>query len=103
MRTMLGASLCGTLLCLSAPGCAAAESRAILILDATAQMSAKLGQNRKIDAVKTAVADAASRMDAQVSLAIWAFGTNPAKKCEDKGELVSQRPARPRPRPLTRR
>ncbi len=93
MRTMLGASLCGTLLCLSAPGCAAAESRAILILDATAQMSAKLGQNRKIDAVKTAVADAASRMDAQVSLAIWAFGTNPAKKCEDKGELVSQRPA----------
>jgi hypothetical protein len=72
---------------------AAAESRAILILDATAQMSAKLGQNRKIDALKTAVADAASRMDAQVSLAVWAFGTNPAKKCEDKGELVSQRPA----------
>ena len=93
MRTMLGASLCGSLLCLSAMSCAAAESRAILILDATAQMSAKLGQNRKIDAVKTAVADAASRMDAQVSLAVWAFGTNPAKKCEDKGELVSQRPA----------
>ena len=72
---------------------AAAEGRAILVLDATAQMSAQLGQHRKIDAVKTAVAAAASRMDRQVSLAVWAFGTNPARKCDDKGELVSLQPA----------
>lgn len=93
MRTVLRLSLCGIALCLSAMACAAAESRAILILDATAQMSAKLGQNRKIDAMKTAAADAARRMGGQVSLAVWAFGTNPARKCEDRGQLVPLQPA----------
>ncbi len=88
MRTALKFSFGWTLLCLSAMSCAAAETRTILILDATAPMSAKLGQYRKIDAVKSAVTAAVSRMEPKAALAIWAFGTNPAKKCEDRGELV---------------
>ena len=60
-----------------------AQGKTVLVIDATAQMSAKLGQVRKIDAVKTAAGDAASRMDPQSPLAVWAFGTDPAKKCED--------------------
>ncbi len=93
MRTVLKFFPGWIVLCLSAMNCAAGETRTILILDATAQMSAKLGQNRKIDAVKSAVAAAASRMEPKATLAIWAFGTNPAKKCEDRGELVPLQPA----------
>jgi hypothetical protein len=73
--------------------CAADESRTILILDATAQMSAKFGQHRKIDALKSAVSAAVNRMSPDTALAVWAFGTNSAKKCEDRGELVRLQPA----------
>ncbi len=93
MRTGLKFFLCWIALCPSAMTCAAGETRTILILDATAQMSAKLGQYRKIDAVKNAVTAAASRMEPNAALAIWAFGTNQAKKCEDRGELVPLQPA----------
>jgi len=55
-------------------------------------MSAQFGQQRKIDAMKSAAAAAAARMDAKASLAAWAFGTNPSKKCEDRGELVHLQP-----------
>jgi hypothetical protein len=88
MRTALKVMLCGISLIASASRCAADGSPAILILDATAQMSAKLGQHRKIDAMKSAVSAAVSRMSPDAQLAVWAFGTNPAKKCEDRGELV---------------
>lgn len=77
----------------SATGCFAGETRTILILDGTAQMSAKLGQQRKIDAAKSAISAAAARMAPNGSLAVWAFGTNPSKKCEDRGELVPLQPA----------
>jgi hypothetical protein len=88
MRIVLNVFLCWIALCVSAIRCAADESRTILILDATAQMNAKLGQQRKIDAVKSAVSAAVNRMNPDAQLAVWAFGTNPAKKCEDRGELV---------------
>ena len=55
-------------------------------------MNAQFGQQRKIDAMKSAVAAAAVRLDAKASLAAWAFGTNPSKKCEDRGELVHLQP-----------
>ncbi|MGO9172310.1 MAG: hypothetical protein ACLP7P_10140 [Rhodomicrobium sp.] len=92
MRTVLKVSFCWFFLCLSALDCAAGETRTILILDATAQMSAQFGQQRKIDAMKSAAAAAAARMDAKAWLAAWAFGTNPSKKCEDRGELVHLQP-----------
>ncbi len=69
------------------------QGKTVLVIDATAQMGAKLGQVRKIDAVKTAAGDAASRMDPQSALAVWAFGTDPARKCEDKAALVPLQPA----------
>jgi hypothetical protein len=80
-------------LCVPAAGHAAAESRTVFIIDATAQMSAKLGQLRKIDAVKSAVGGAAARMDPSASVALWAFGTSPSKKCESRSELVPLKPA----------
>jgi hypothetical protein len=90
MRTVLRLSLIGVaLLGLSTMASAADGAKTVLILDSTAQMSANLGQHRKIDAVKTAVAGAVSRMDSQALLGVWAFGTDPAKKCEDMGELVA--------------
>src|SRR5215468_821836 len=88
MRIAFKVFLCGIALSLSAGSCAADGSPAILILDATAQMSAKLGQQRKIDAMKSAVSAAVNRMNPDAQLAVWAIGTNPAKKCEDRGELV---------------
>ena len=90
MVQKLGAASVALLL---ATGCAAAQTRTILVLDATAQMSAKFGQLRKIDAVKSAVTAAASRMDSKAPLALWAFGTNPSGKCDGKGELVKLQPA----------
>jgi hypothetical protein len=88
MRIVLKVFLCGMTLSAPATRCGAGEGPAILVLDATAQMSAKLGQQRKIDAVKSAVSATVNRMSPDAQLAVWAFGTNPAKKCEDKGELV---------------
>ncbi len=78
---------------LFAAGPVAAQSKTVLVIDTTAQMSAKLGQVRKIDAVKSAVADAVTRMDPQAPLGVWAFGIDPAKKCEDKAALVPIQPA----------
>ena len=89
MRMVLRLSLCWVVLGLSAMACAAGDSKTVLILDATAQMSANLGQHRKIDAVKAAGAVAVSRMETQAPLGVWAFGTDPSKKCEDRGELVA--------------
>ncbi len=102
MPTVLKVSLCWIALCLSAMSCAADGNKTILILDATAQMSAKLGQQRKIDAVKSAVAASVSRMESQAPLAVWAFGTNPGKKCEGTGELVRLQPAGTAARALDR-
>jgi hypothetical protein len=89
MRTVLRLSLCGIALSLSAMNCAAGDSKTVLVLDATLQMGANLGQHRKIDAVRAAAAGAISRMDPQAPLGVWAFGADPAKKCEDKGLLVA--------------
>ncbi|MBI4725281.1 MAG: hypothetical protein HY765_09970, partial [Rhodomicrobium sp.] len=88
MRTILTAAFGWFALCVSGMTCSADEAPAIFILDSTAQMSAKLGQQRKIDAVKSAVNTAASLIAPTAPFALWAFGTNPAKKCGDKRELV---------------
>ena len=64
------------------------EVRSIVILDATAQMSANLGQKRKLDWAKAALGDAARRMEPGRALAVWAFGTSPEKKCADSVELL---------------
>ncbi len=94
MQILLKFFLASSALSFCAVNCAADEARTILILDVTAQMGAKLGQHRKIDAVKSAVLGAASRLEPQAALAIWAFGTNPSKKCEDRSELVPLQPAK---------
>ncbi len=93
MRTLHIGFLVWIAFCLSAFDCAADESRTVVILDATAQMSAHLGQKRKLDWAKSSISAAAGRMDPASSFALWAFGTNPQKKCEDTGELVSLRSA----------
>jgi hypothetical protein len=80
-------------LVLSWPSLAADEARTVVVLDATAQMNAALGQKRKIDWAKASIDAAASRLDPASSFALWSFGGNPKNKCEDKGELVSLRPA----------
>jgi hypothetical protein len=92
MRTLLKVSFGCIALCWIGLDCATAENRTIVVLDATAQMSAKFGQQRKIDVVKGAITAAVVRMEPQASLGVWAFGTNPANKCEDRGELVRLQP-----------
>jgi hypothetical protein len=86
--------LLGTISFFYFPGAPAeAQNRTILILDLTAQMSAKLGQQRKIDAAKSAIGAAVSRMDPEASVSLWAFGTNPAQKCDGKKELAGMQGA----------
>lgn len=68
---------------------AAGEAPTIIILNSTAQMSAKLGSERKIDAVKKAVSAAPAYMPPETPVALWAFGTNPEKKCEGRRELLA--------------
>jgi hypothetical protein len=80
-------------LCWSPLRCAADDARTVVVLDATAQMSAALGQKRKIDWAKASIGAAAGRLDPAGSFALWSFGGNPQKKCEDKGELVPLQPA----------
>jgi hypothetical protein len=78
----------------SSLACAAAGADAIIIVDATAQMNAKLGQSRKIDLVRKYVGAAAGKVDPDTRVALWAFGASPANKCEDAQALVSLRAAR---------
>jgi hypothetical protein len=75
-------------ICLSVSNGSAEEAPTILIVDATAQMSARLGQHRKIDLVKNTLGALMRPFDPSSSLALWAFGTNSGKKCEGKSELV---------------
>ena len=88
MRTVIAAILVSLTLCSFAFTCRAEEGRAIVILDATAQMGANLGQRRKLDWAKSGISGAASRMDPGAAFALWAFGSSPQKKCEDINELV---------------
>ncbi len=78
---------------LTGAGPAAAQSKTVLIIDTTAQMRAKLGRVRKIWAVKSATADAVKQMDPKALLGVWAFGTEPAKKCKDTVALTPMQPA----------
>ncbi len=93
MRIVSAVILATVALCGFAFTCQAGDVRTIVILDATAQMSASLGQKRKLDWAKTGISGAVSRMDPANSFALWAFGTFPQKKCEDIGELVPLQPA----------
>ena len=88
MRTVIAAILVSFTLCIFAFTCRAEEGRAVVILDATAQMGANLGQKRKLDWAKTGISGAASRMDPGAAFALWSFGSSPQKKCEDINELV---------------
>ncbi|MGA7323675.1 MAG: hypothetical protein WBX25_04145 [Rhodomicrobium sp.] len=80
-------------LCSFGQACSAGDTPTIIILDATAQMSAKLGNERKIDAVKKAISAVPSYMPSESPVALWAFGTNPEKKCEGRRELVALKSA----------
>ena len=88
MRTVIAAIFVSFTLCSLAFTCQAEEGRAVVILDATAQMGANLGQKRKLDWAKTGISGAASRMDPGAAFALWSFGSSPQKKCEDINELV---------------
>ena len=93
MRIVYTGVLLCVALCLSAAGCAAEEARTIVILDGTAQMSALLGQKRKLDWARSGISGAVSRMEPTNAFALWAFGTNPQKKCDDAAELAPLQPA----------
>ena len=93
MRILSAIILATFALCSFALPCQAEDVRTIIILDATAQMSAALGQKRKLDWAKTGISGAVSRMEPASSFALWAFGALPQKKCEDIGELVPLQPA----------
>ncbi len=93
MRTIIAGILVLFALCGFAFTCRAGEGRAVVVLDATAQMGANLGQKRKLDWAKTSIGGALSRMEPGHSFALWAFGGNPQKKCEDISELVPLQPA----------
>ncbi len=93
MRILSATILVTSALCGFAFTCQAEDVRTIIILDATAQMSANLGQKRKLDWAKTGISGAVSRMEPANSFALWAFGALPQKKCEDIGELVPLQPA----------
>ena len=88
MRTVIATILVSFTLCGFAFQCRAEEGRAVVILDATAQMGANLGQKRKLDWAKTGISSAASRMEPGNAFSLWAFGASPEKKCEDISELV---------------
>ena len=93
MRNLLhGVLLAFAVSCCAIP-CFAQETRTIVILDATAQMSANLGQKRKLDWVKSGLGAAVSRMDQGSFFGLWAFGANPQKKCDAMSELVPLQPA----------
>ena len=79
--------------CCSPYAAAAGEGRTVIVLDATAQMGAALGQKRKIDWAKIAINAAAIRLDPASSFGLWSFGSNAKKKCDDKNELVPLQPA----------
>ena len=93
MRALHIGVLISFVLCWSPLRCAADEARTLVVLDATAQMSAAMGQRRKLDWAKASIGAAAARLDPASSFALWSFGGNPQKKCEDKGELVPLQPA----------
>lgn len=93
MRNLLNGVLVACALCWSGFPCAAEEARTIVVLDATAQMSANLGQKRKLDWVKSGLGAAVSRMEQGHSFGLWAFGANPQKKCDEVSELVPLQPA----------
>ena len=88
MPTSIAAILVLFTLCSFSSTCQAEEARTVVILDATAQMGANLGQKRKLDWAKTGISGAVSRMEPGSSFTLWAFGTSPEKKCEDISELV---------------
>ena len=56
MRTFIAVILVSFTLCSIALTCEAEEGRAVVILDATAQMGSNLGQKRKLDWAKRASA-----------------------------------------------
>ncbi|KAI94394.1 hypothetical protein T281_11205 [Rhodomicrobium udaipurense JA643] len=92
MRTglagLLGGFCVGGLM-LSATGAAAAETRAVIVLDATAQMNAHLGAKTKIDIARASITGALARLGPGASVSLWTFGGNPQKKCEDRADSLS--------------
>lgn len=93
MRAIIASLLVLAAWCGAAFPCRADEARSVVILDATAQMSAMFSQKRKIDWAKAAISASASRMAPESAFAVWAFGISPEKKCEDISELVPLQPA----------
>lgn len=72
---------------------AADTAQFAVIIDATAQMATQFGHQRKIDWVKAAVPPAVKRLGPNASVALWAFGTDPSRKCEAVSELLPFKPA----------
>ena len=80
MPTVIAAILVSFTLCSFASTCQAEQARTVVILDATAQMAANLGQKRKFDWAKSGISGAASRMEPGGSFTLWAFGTSSREK-----------------------
>ncbi|WP_127076707.1 hypothetical protein [Rhodomicrobium lacus] len=92
MRTglacLLGRSCIGGLALLLATGGASAETRAVIVLDATAQMNAHLGGKTKIDTARSSIGGALAKLGPNVRASLWTFGGNPQKKCEDRANAL---------------
>ena len=84
---LLGAAVLIPIACCCCTASRASE-QTIVILDVTAQMGAQLGRKPKLEWVKPGLSAAVSKLDPASAFALWAFGSNPQKKCEDAGELV---------------
>ncbi len=72
----------------AAGSAAEAERQLVFVVDATAQMNGKLGDTRKIDLVRKLLSSAATKTGEGISLTLWAYGIDPARKCEDKKALL---------------
>ncbi len=56
-------------------------------------MGAVLGRKRKVDWVKDTIPPIVRRFTPGNLVGLWAFGTNPSRKCEDAAQLVALEPA----------
>ncbi|MBT3070846.1 VWA domain-containing protein [Rhodomicrobium sp. Az07] len=105
MRTglagLLGRLCIGGLVLLPAAG-AAAEARAVIVLDATAQMNAHLGGRKKIAIARASISGALAKLGPKASVSLWTFGGNPQKKCEDRADVLSGQKREASPPALTK-
>jgi hypothetical protein len=87
------AGLFAALAVLIASGSASAQGPTVFVVDNTAQMAAKFGQKRRIDAAGSAISAIGKRLGTSASAGLWVYGSAPADRCDDARESVAVAPA----------